>query len=352
MATLKDLSEYTGYSIATISRILNHDPSMSASEETRRKVMEAAKTLNYAATKSRKGRNLKTALHLGVVLSCPYPQRRAAYEELWLSCVEQICKEMKIACAEIRLEQIGRFSAKDSGFDGILAIGLFQPAQINCLFHICEHVVFVDASPDEVHCDAVEANSAAGMTQAMEYLMAYGHEQIGYIGPCRVRGAHTRFPAEALYGLYLDAMREYGLEKECWVLNAPADARETAQVFGEYLQGNQPAPTALLAATEENALGAIAALENKGLSVPQDVSVLAFSDMGQQQPENPALTVVHLQPDAMCRAAIRLISERLPNHSPHGLRSVPKKVLIPPVLLQRQTVTDSRNPQLLEADSW
>lgn len=64
MATLKDLSEYTGYSIATISRILNSDPSMSASEETRKKVLEAANTLNYAATKSRKGRNLKTVLSL------------------------------------------------------------------------------------------------------------------------------------------------------------------------------------------------------------------------------------------------------------------------------------------------
>ena len=59
MATLKELADRTGYSPATISRILNGDPSLSVSEEARRKVLEEAGRLNYTATRSRRGRTLK-----------------------------------------------------------------------------------------------------------------------------------------------------------------------------------------------------------------------------------------------------------------------------------------------------
>ena len=47
MATLKELAAYAGYSVATVSRILNNDPTMAASEETRKRVLEAAGALGY-----------------------------------------------------------------------------------------------------------------------------------------------------------------------------------------------------------------------------------------------------------------------------------------------------------------
>lgn len=66
MATLKELSERTGYSAATISRILNGDTTLSVSDETRRKVLEEAGKINYSATRSRRGRTQKRALRIAV----------------------------------------------------------------------------------------------------------------------------------------------------------------------------------------------------------------------------------------------------------------------------------------------
>lgn len=353
MATLKDLSEHTGYSIATISRILNNDPSMSASEATRQRVLQAAEELNYAATKSRKGRNMKATLHIGVIISCPYLQRQTSYEQLWLANIGQVCKEMKVSWSELHFDPNDPFAARGSELDGILAVGLFHNAQINWLFHLCKNVVFVDASPDEIHYDAVEANNLAGMTQAMEYLMNFGHENIGYLGPCHTQHSpERRLGSDVLYGLYQDAMRMYGFEPNHWALSAPVDTLETERVLDSYLSKSRELPTAILAATEENARGAISAFEHHGLQIPRDISMIAFSDIVLHWPEKPALTVVQLQADAMCKAAIRLIHERLPGRSPQGVRSVPKKVLIPPVLIRRQSVMDCRAPLLLEADSW
>ena len=66
MATLKELSEYTGFSVTTISRILNDDPTMNASEETRKAILEAAGKLNYRTTKSRRGRSPRRPVRIAL----------------------------------------------------------------------------------------------------------------------------------------------------------------------------------------------------------------------------------------------------------------------------------------------
>ena len=55
MATLKELAAYSGYSVATVSRILNNDPTMAASEETRKRVLEAAGALGYEKSRRSRG---------------------------------------------------------------------------------------------------------------------------------------------------------------------------------------------------------------------------------------------------------------------------------------------------------
>lgn len=353
MATLKDLSKYTGFSIATISRILNHDPSMSASEETRQKVLQAAEELNYAATKSRKGRSLKTSLHVGVALMGPDPDRREAYEKLWRAAIDQTCREMKVGWFEIRFDRIEELEGDERQCNGILAIGRFQPAQVNWLYHRCEHVVFIDDAPDDLHADSVVVNCWAGMAQAVEYLMSFGHERIGYVGPKRtVYSSARRGFTDALHALYADAMCAYGLEHAIWTLAAPAERHETKHVLGEYMKRNQSLPTALLAATEENAVGVLGALREKGYAVPRDVSVVAFSDIVQSRLESLSLTAVQPQVEAMCKAALRLVGEYMQGHTFSVARTSPKKALIPPLLMRRQSVGASRDPELIGGKEW
>lgn len=343
MATLKDLSEYTGYSIATISRILNSDPSMSASEETRKKVLEAANTLNYAATKSRKGRNLKTVLSLGIVLSCPHARIEEYYRRLWGSCVGRVCRDMKIEPIDLRFDDNGRLLSGLIGLDGILAIGAFEDAQVEQLFRMSENVVFVDGSPDELHCDAVVSNCNAGIALVMEQFISFGHKRIGYVGSCAMRSRLTRrMLFEILFDLYLDAMRICNMESGKWYLDVAIDAQETETQLLDYVRKGGQLPTALIAATEENAAGIYAAAEALGLSVPEDLSVVAFSSAAQLPRVHPALTAVHVQAEEICRAAVRLICERVPVQTASEVRLTPKKVMIPPALIKRESVSQPK----------
>ena len=107
MATLKELADRTGYSPATISRILNGDPSLSVSEEARRKVLEEAGRLNYTATRSRRGRTLKGLLRVGVAeMLSPAQQLDDPYYLYLSGFVRQGCLDRKYTC--LPLEQRGR----------------------------------------------------------------------------------------------------------------------------------------------------------------------------------------------------------------------------------------------------
>ena len=99
MATLKELADRTGYSPATISRILNGDPSLAVSAETRRRVLEEAGRLNYTATRSRRGRTPKSLLRVGIAeMLSPVEQLDDPYYLYLSGFVRQGCLDRKYTC--------------------------------------------------------------------------------------------------------------------------------------------------------------------------------------------------------------------------------------------------------------
>ena len=106
MATLKELADRTGYSPATISRILSGDPSLSVTAEARRKVLEEAGRLNYTATRSRRGRSPKGLLRVGVAeMLTPVQQLDDPYYLYLSNFLRQNCLDRKYTC--IPLESRG-----------------------------------------------------------------------------------------------------------------------------------------------------------------------------------------------------------------------------------------------------
>lgn len=332
MATLKDLSEHTGYSIATISRILNNDPRMSASEETRMKVISAANEFDYSTTKSKKGRNTKNILNIGMVFSCQFAWRKNNFEQSWIKCFKKVCSNSKISLEKLELGK--QNDTRSSRIDGILAIGVFTEHQINRIMNISQNVVFLDATADEILYDSVVINSHAGMAQAIEYLKQYDHEKIGYFGPCgKQRFWKKRILTEVLHSMYQDAMYVYGFSKNIWTLEADVDVEKSKQSMIDYINFGKALPTAIIAASMENAFGIIQAFREFDIKIPRDISVIAFCDIDRSKCELNELTNVHIEEENMCRAAIRLIIERMPTHT-HAVsvRKTPKKVMIPPAL--------------------
>lgn len=201
MATLKELADRTGYSPATISRILSGDPSLSVTAEARRKVLEEAGRLNYTATRSRRGRSPKGAP--GWSGGDAHPRSSS-----WTTLITSI-----LVISSARIAWIGnipafRWRAGEEGFlapeeklDGVVAIGLFTPAQIDSLAALSPNLVFLDSSPFESRLDSVVLGYELGISLALDHLTELGHTRIGFIGPVyklddrRQRALEVRSPA-------------------------------------------------------------------------------------------------------------------------------------------------------------
>lgn len=339
MATLKELSDSTGYSPATISRILTGDPSLTVSDEARKRVLEEAGRLDYAATRSRRGRTPKMLLQVGVAEMLTPEQQLADPYYLYLrNFVEQACAERRYAFLPLeRRGEEGFAPPEGTAPDGIIALGIFTRAQQAALSAVSPNLVFLDSSPDEARFDSVVLNYALGIRLALDHLLSLGHTRIGFIGPSEKLGDCKEPAPEVRRSCFISMMEERGLLDASLLVEAPMESRATAAAVSAFLDRRTSPPTAFLAANEENAMGASRALEARGLSVPGDVSLVSFNDTPLSQLMTPPLTSVSTHADEMARTAVGLLGERAASVAGRPVRTLPQKVVVPPTLAVRKS---------------
>ncbi len=334
MATLKELADRTGYSTATISRILSGDPSLSVTPEARRKVLEEAGRLNYTATRSRRGRALKARLRVGLAeMLTPEQQLDDPYYLYLSNYVRQTCQEQKYAC--VPLSEGFALPPNEAPLDGIAAVGIFTAEEISALSKHSSNVVFLDSSPFESRFDSVVLGFELGISLALEHLMNLGHRHIGFAGPERKLDDRRR-PAPEVRRQAFCRLADT-LDLRAAFIDCPMEASAAAEAVRVGLSSGKAPPTALLCANEEVAVGALLALREAGWRVPEEMSVVSFNDTPRSALLDPPLTSISAHEEEMSRAALRLLAERaiLPGKEP--LRTIPLKVVVPPTLTVRQS---------------
>ena len=341
MATLKELSDRTGYSQATISRILNGDQSLAVTPEARRKVLEEAGRMNYTENRSRRGRTPKTVLRVGVAeMLTPVQQLDDPYYLYLSNYVRQGCLDKRYACIPLEGREERFFPPEGEKLDGIVAIGLFSTSQIESLAAISSNVVFLDSSPFESRFDSVVLSYELGISLALEHLLQLGHRKIGFIGPAYTLDDRRQRAPEVRRQIFLRQMGEKGLLEERFLLDAPMEVEATVRRVQEALGGELP--TAFLCANEENAVGALRALTAAGYAVPGDVSVISFNDTPRSALVDPPLTSVSTHVDEMAYTALRLLGERAVPADKGPARTIPLKVMVPPSLMIRSSTKTPR----------
>lgn len=331
MATLKELAAYTNLSIATISRILNNDPTMAASEETRRRVLEAAGTLGYKKHSKSKA---SAALRFGVAeMLSPAEQLEDPFYLYLKNFVAQECLERKIDLIPLQREGENFAYPYPLPLNGIIAIGIFTKNQIESLHQLCDTLIFLDSSPDEARSDSVVINYRLGIEQALEHLFALGHRQIGFVGPADKLDDWKQPAPEVRRQLFIHFMSARNDYDSSFLIDVPTNAAQTEHAVAEYLRQGRPLPTAFLTANEENAIGTVRALKAAGLSIPGDVSIISFNDTPLSELMDPPLTSISTRVQEMSRLAVHLLAERA---SSEGFnRDIPVKMIVPPTLVVR-----------------
>ena len=333
MATIRDLAKHTGFSVTTISRVLNNDPTLNVTDNTRVAILEAAYELHYSLPKTRRAHKNRP-IHIAIVEMMSLKEQLSDPYYLYLknyvvrNCMERGCNVSYL------FEQSGKYQMLEKiALDGILAIGIFSEQQIAQLQEISSTIVFVDSAPDEQRFDSVVLNFKLGVEQALEYLIAKGHTKIGFLGPAYKLDQKKRPALESRRQYFKDYMDRIGLYEEKWMIDTGLTVEKSREQMKNWLLPTGDLPTAFLAYNEESAITAVSALREMGLSIPEDISIISFNDTPLSILIEPPLTSVAAHLEVMGEMAVKMILDRIeePQH-------LPCTIVLPPTLTERSSV--------------
>lgn len=336
MVSIRDLARYTGFSIATISRVLNNDPTMCVSERARATILEAAQTLSYVPNRTRRPRKPRPT-HIAVAeMLTPAEQLWDHYYLFLRDFALQAFLDLGVNVS-LLFEHDGSYRPlKTAPPDGILAIGIFSSQQIDQLSAISPNVVFLDSSPDQRRFDSVVLDFQLGVEQALDYLIACGHRRIGFLGPVEKLDSLKQPAPEIRRQIFIDYMTQAGLYDPRLLIDTKltsADSVDAMARLGKCLQTVSDPPTAFLAYNEATAYAAYGTCQQLGLRIPQDVSLISFDNTPANLFTHLPLTSINTQMAYMSDTAARILLDRV-----EAPQAPIRKIVVPPTLVKRSSV--------------
>ena len=324
-ATIKDVARRAGVGIATVSRVING--SSNVLPQTRERVLAAVEELGYRPNQAARQLVTSRTNTIGVVL--PFLTRPFFVEVLRGIEAEVAVSEYQLIIFNVEtVEQRNRYFGNLpflGRLDGLIVLSLpLGAAEIQRITKVGLPVVMIDRYAEELPCIIVD--NVAGAHMAVEHLITCGHKRIGYIcGPLYPmlgisvnRDRHVG---------YTQALQKYSLPVRPEYMIAAGDGREEGRQSTERLLRLPEPPTAIFAASDEQAFGAMDAVNAHGLVVGKDIAIAGFDDL--ELASYLELTTVHQPMERMGRAGAVELLEIL-NHAtrPPGVTTVPLELRV------------------------
>jgi LacI family transcriptional regulator len=292
MATNADIAKAAGVSPAIVSRIVNSDPSLRVSEDTRARVLRLIEELDYSPNLA--ARNLKSS-STGVIALVVHELTSSVYSEIIAGAHEaayRFGKTVLVGEANEATSERGHLEdlVAGKGVDGIILQGAgtkFDKALERAARQGVPTVLLQAGDPAKNTVVRLD-DEAAGQT-ATKHLIGLGHTNIGFIGV-----AEDMLFSSGRQAGWADTMRAHGLPMlDRWsVCGGNKFDRGSAAV--EQLLQQAPEITGIVVANVVSSIGVMAKLHDLKYSVPQDISLVAIHDIPLAEYLRPALTVVRM----------------------------------------------------------
>ena len=287
MATIKDIAQKAGVSPAAVSRILNHDATLSVSAETKQRVLEVAEALHYHKVSNRR----KASFRLGIVQWFSAEQEmQDSYYLMVRQGIEDFCLKNSIPITRaFRTDADYMEILKD--VDGIICIGKFGKEEVAQFIRICSNIVFLDMQVEDYGITTLTMDFGHAVNQALDYLMELGHTKIAFLSGREFAGQQEPVEDERKKA-YISYMKKKKLPYKDFLVEGSFTSASGYEMMKELLTRSER-PTAVFAASDALAFGAMRAIKEKGLSIPGDVSIIGFNDTEMSAYTSPALTTIH-----------------------------------------------------------
>ncbi len=313
--TLKTLADETGYSITTVSRALAGYNDVSAS--TRDLIVATATRMDYQPNLLARQLQSQRTHTVGLILPAYGPAFADSFFGEFLTGVGTAAAsasyDLLLAAQVAELEELTAYQrlVGSSRVDGVIVIRT-RRKDARLIFLHEARIPFVAYGRSEADFDFsyVDVDGELGLRQLTQHFINLSHRRIGYISA----PADLMFAEHRLRG-YQKALTANGLSFD-HTLIAEGDLTENGGLAGgAYLLQQTPRPTALIAANDLMAIGAMTAVRQAGLCVGQDVAVGGYDNTPLAAHTNPPLTSVSQPVHQIGQQICRLLIDQL--HDPH-----------------------------------
>jgi LacI family transcriptional regulator len=319
--TLEDIARALNVSKMTVSRAINNHPEISS--ETRARILATAQKMNYRPNQFARALMTKQSYLIGIVVpdlmhsyfaeicrGVETHARPAGYQNLICSTDEEPRKEMD------------EIEALVSRTDGLIVASSLSASETRFYKRLISEgakIVLIDRLLDGLRCSAVTTDDVQVGILATQHLITLGHRRIGHM-----RGPDVSTALKRLQG-YKEAMSKAKLKpvvRECGFTETEGYTAMRKWIAAGDL------PTAIFAANDPAAIGAMAAANEAGLKVPADIAFVGAGSIHYGDMLRVPLTTVSWSKAEMGQAAARLLLELLDGKKRNRIITVPPELLI------------------------
>jgi LacI family transcriptional regulator len=328
--TLNDVADHSGVSYQTVSRVINNHPSVS--KETRKRVLDAIRELNYHPNHAARSLVTNRSDMIAVIsfggtfygpgqmVSNITQHAKSSGYRVSLSSVQQLERiEIKAALNDLHGHMI----------DGIIMIAPIASDFMGEIRDLVGDIPFIqiDTKP-QPGIPSVAIEQVYGSKLAVEHLIGLGHRQIA-----EVSGPMTWHDAIMRHHSWVTTMENHKLPHHMsvegnWSAKSGYEGVTTLFKSGAKFTG-------LVVANDQMALGAMAALNEYGFKIPEDISVVGFDDIPESAYFLPALTTVHQDFDALGAQSVEYLVSLMKNPE----TPIHQRVLYPELMIRKSTAS-------------
>lgn len=332
--TVKDVAKLAGVSPSTVSRVCNNNPAISP--ETRERVQKAIAELGYELPVAAEAAPVPSVRNIGIVLP---PSDREAYENTFylkaIRGISQVCNQRRVATTVVtgrdydEILQSIQTLHRGRNVDGFIL--LYARKKDIVVDYLCEHglLYVIIGKPSELTNQTIcidNDNLLAGR-EAADYLYAHGHRRIGYIGSRNdfIYASDRRAGYQLSLLLHeLEVRADYCVEMD-------GISTEGAQKLRELLS-RKDRPTAFVVSDDILALALERVCVQMQLSIPEDVSIIAFNNSLYAQLASPQLTAVDINSYLLGQEA----ANQIINHAENPNLTT-TKIIVPHRIVERDS---------------
>ncbi|WP_334352651.1 LacI family DNA-binding transcriptional regulator [Companilactobacillus sp. HBUAS56257] len=341
MASIRDIAKMAGVSAASVSRILNNDKTFSINENTRKRVIDIANRLHYSKEKNLKSpRRTNSEMSIGLIL------RHNSESELRDPYFLAIHRGIEEEAAQWRLQVSKVFGMRDtdkdwdqlSRYGAIIMVGQMTEEAMDMVMQRNKNLVLVDNYISDERFDRIQTDFTDKTFKVLDLLYRYGHRNIAFVGGrssiVNVDGSRINSRREVRAVAYESWMDLHGLHRYINTNIGHWEAEDALKMTSKLLQEKE-LPTAIVVASDPMAMGVYKAINNAGLKIPDDISIVSFDDVEMNRYLTPTLSSIKMDSEEMGRIAVKVAREKM-----IGNRKMPIQIVCASDLKVRDSVLD------------